>query len=468
MMPQGAILDGKYRIDRVLGRGGMGMVLQATHLQLRLPVAIKMLLPEMVNDELVVQRFVREARAAVRLKNEHVARVLDVGVFDDGAPYIVLEYLEGKDLSTFSSEHLPPGALIDLVLQACEALAEAHALGIVHRDIKPANFFIAQRPDGGHLLKLLDFGISKVRQTSPEHHLTGSAVVMGTPAYMSPEQMKSTRDVDGRSDIWAIGVVLYELTQGSSPFVAENLGAMAIKVATEPPPPMATMLPSGLAEIILRCLAKTPSQRFQNVAELAQALAPYAQSAMQAQVSVERACGVLGLSPIASAAATTLQRSSTPVTQPHHPPPRASRRTAAVAAAIGALASLALLYLALAPPGSDSAAPAPPRRVTPAVPPPTRSTPPPAPPLRRSAAVPILVDAQPTGLGAPAGVAAAPPAKAGLPPIEGADASPGPSVNTPRAAPRSKPPTEPATKQPAAAASKPAAKEGGDVLETRY
>src|SRR6185436_9016494 len=183
----GAVLAGRYRIDRVLGQGGMGIVVQAMHLQLHQSVAMKFLLPEVLENQQVVQRFLREAQAAVRLKSEHVARVIDVGSLESGAPYMVLEYLEGADLSIFPRSQLTVGGIIDLVLQACEALAEAHSLGIVHRDIKPANFFITRRADGTLLLKVLDFGISKIATTNGQ--LTATQTVMGTPAYMSPEQM---------------------------------------------------------------------------------------------------------------------------------------------------------------------------------------------------------------------------------------------------------------------------------------
>jgi len=202
IIPIGAVLAGRYRVERVLGQGGMGVVVKAMHLQLHQPVAMKFLLPEVLGNQQVVQRFLREAQAAVRLKSEHVARVIDVGSLESGAPYMVLEYLEGSDLSNFPRSQLSIGGVVDLVLQACEALAEAHSLGIVHRDIKPANFFITRGSDGTPMLKVLDFGISKSPVAGS--NLTATQSVMGTPAYMSPEQMRSSRDVDHRTDIWAL------------------------------------------------------------------------------------------------------------------------------------------------------------------------------------------------------------------------------------------------------------------------
>ena len=292
-VPIGAVLANRYRVDRVLGQGGMGVVVQATHLQLHQPVAMKFLLPEVVGNQQVVQRFLREAQAAVRLKSEHVARVIDVGSLESGAPYMVLEYLEGADLSSFAQMQLSPGGVVDLVLQACEALAEAHSLGIVHRDIKPANFFITRGSDGRLLLKVLDFGISKTPMASG--NLTATQAVMGTPAYMSPEQMRSSRDVDHRSDIWSLGVVLYELFQGAPPFGGDTFSSLVIQVVTNPLPKLTVQLPGNLDAIVYRCLEKDATKRFQNVAELAHALAPYAQSETQAAVSVQRTRSIVGL-----------------------------------------------------------------------------------------------------------------------------------------------------------------------------
>ena len=291
----GAVLAGRYRIDRVLGQGGMGIVVQAMHLQLHTPVAMKFLLPEVLGNQQVVQRFLREAQAAVRLRSEHVARVIDVGTLETGAPYMVLEYLDGCDLANFPRAQLSVGGVVDLMLQACEALAEAHSLGIVHRDIKPANFFIIRGPDGSPQLKVLDFGISKA--PSAQGNLTATQSVMGTPAYMSPEQMRSSRDVDHRSDIWALGIVLYELLQGMPPFGGETFSSMVLKVVNDPLPRLTVRLPGDLDAIVYRCLEKDPARRYQNIAELAQALAAYAQSETQAAISVQRTSSIMGTSP---------------------------------------------------------------------------------------------------------------------------------------------------------------------------
>jgi eukaryotic-like serine/threonine-protein kinase len=290
---EGETLAGKYCIERVLGAGGMGVVVAARHLQLDEHVAIKFLLPSMLANADAVARFVREARAAVKIRSEHVARVLDVGTLDTGAPFIVMEYLEGGDLAEWLARRgpLPIEQAVDFVLQACVALADAHSLGIVHRDLKPANLFCARRTDGEIVIKVLDFGISKMTGpagTGPADP-TKTSTVIGTPFYMSPEQMQSAKGVDARADLWALGVILFQLVTGAVPFTGESVPEIAIKVATMPPPSASALrrdLPPLLERVIGRCLEKDPSQRYSNVAELAVALAPLA--APRAKALVER------------------------------------------------------------------------------------------------------------------------------------------------------------------------------------
>ena len=229
----GEIFVDKYRVDAILGHGGMGVVALCTHLALNEQVAIKMLRRDVLDDADAVERFMREAQAASKLKSEYVARVTDVGRSEANVPYMVMEYLAGHDLDELLEERgtIQQPLAVELTLQACEALAEAHSLGIVHRDIKPANFFLTRGSDGAPLLKVLDFGISKAPTTGS--NLTATQSVMGTPAYMSPEQMRSSRDVDNRSDIWSLGIVLYELLQGAPPFGGDTFSSMVIKVVTD-------------------------------------------------------------------------------------------------------------------------------------------------------------------------------------------------------------------------------------------
>ncbi len=271
----------------------MGRVIRASHLYLHQPVAIKILLPNMAESQSTVARFLREAQATVKLRSEHIARVMDVGTLDDGSPFMVMEYLEGHDLNQILRAHGPQmaSAVVDLMLQASEGIAEAHAIGIVHRDIKPSNFFITRRPDGSNLLKILDFGISKTPQGVSE--LTGTQTIIGTPTYMAPEQMRTARSTDPRSDIWSMGVVMYQLLEGRPPFEAETYAELVLKVGTEPPQPIHVSLPPGLQGIVMRCLEKDPKNRIQNVGELARMLAPYASDPLSAQQSADRASRIL-------------------------------------------------------------------------------------------------------------------------------------------------------------------------------
>ncbi len=280
MVEPGQVLAGKYRVERVLGRGGMGVVVEAHHIQLDERVAIKFLLPEAVANQEAVARFLREARAAIKIKGHHVARITDVGTLDSGAPYMVMEYLQGQDLAGIVAEHgaLPVEQAVDLVVQTCEAIAEAHVLGIVHRDLKPANLFCVRGPDGLPTIKVLDFGISKMT-TADGLDVTRTTALLGSPLYMSPEQMTSAKTVDSRADIWALGVVLYELLAGRPPFDGETLPELSVRIATEAPLPLRNFrpdLPDGVEAIVFRCLEKNRDQRYGNVAELATALAEFA------------------------------------------------------------------------------------------------------------------------------------------------------------------------------------------------
>jgi serine/threonine-protein kinase len=277
---KGDVFGGRYEVDRVLGSGGMGMVIRAKHVRLDEMVAIKFLLPGACDGDRVA-RFEREARAAAKIKGDHVARVLDLGNLESGTPYIVMEYLEGEDLDQRLRRRgpLPVVEAIDFLTQACEAMAEAHALGIIHRDLKSSNLFVVRRPDGSERLKVLDFGIAKVTELAAndsEPSRTRTMVVMGSPSYMSPEQLKSSRDVDARTDVWALGVILHELLSGEPPFDGESLPDLYMNIAAGPPSRIGRSdVPEALEAVILRCLAKAKEQRYRNVAELALALAPF-------------------------------------------------------------------------------------------------------------------------------------------------------------------------------------------------
>jgi serine/threonine protein kinase len=347
---EGEILAGKYRVERVLGIGGMGVVVAAQHVQLDEKVAIKFLLPTMLRNQEVVGRFAREARAAVKIKSEHVARVFDVGTLEDGAPYMVMEFLEGVDLAAWLQRQgpLPIEQAVDFVLQACVAVANAHGLGVVHRDLKPANLFCTRGSDGQFVVKVLDFGISKVTSLSGAGtggSMTQTSAVMGSPYYMSPEQMQSAKDVDARTDIWALGVVLYELLTGGTPFAGESFAEIAIKVATAGFPSVRVFrpeTPARLEAVLLKCLEKNKELRYANVAELALALGDLgsrrSRASIEKVVDIIQASGLstsalaLPPSPLVGASSTKPSRGQTYGSEPPHAGLFASTGTMAPAA----------------------------------------------------------------------------------------------------------------------------------------
>jgi serine/threonine-protein kinase len=306
---EGQILAGKYRLERVLGSGGSGFVVAAWNVELEQRVAMKFLHPLSLAQADTAERFRREARAAAKIHSEHVAHVIDVGIMEGGIPFIVMEYLEGRDLC---AELAQPGLLpipeaLDFVLQAIEALAEAHSFGIVHRDLKPANLFIAKRTDGTRLVKVLDFGISKSLPGAGagELSLTTTSAFMGSPLYMSPEHVRSSKDVDTRTDIWSLGVIMYEMLTKQAPFMGDSIGAVCAALLSDVPAPMRSVradVAPELEAVILRCLAKNREERFSTVSELAAALAPFASPGSQLHVDrASRLLGALGLPPTPAA-----------------------------------------------------------------------------------------------------------------------------------------------------------------------
>lgn len=293
----GDVVAGKYEVERILGEGGMGVVVAARHRDLDQRVAVKFLLPEIAKRQDAAERFRREARAAVRITSEHVARVLDVGSSDDGVPYMVMEYLNGDDLAAElrTRGQLPVNEAVSYILQACEAVAEAHAAGIVHRDLKPANLFLAKRADGSRLVKVLDFGISKSTMggSMSDLALTTTSALIGSPLYMSPEQMHSAKSVDARTDIWSMGAIAFQLLAGRPPYVAESIPQLCSALLNDAPPRLAEFrndVHPELEAAILGALTKDRNQRFGSVADFARALAPFAP---ESRVHAERAGRVL-------------------------------------------------------------------------------------------------------------------------------------------------------------------------------
>jgi serine/threonine-protein kinase len=287
----GQIIAGKFRVDRILAEGGMGVVVAATHLHLDQTVALKLPRGEICENREALERFTREGKAAAQMKSEHVARVLDAGAADDGTPYMVMEYLEGHSLAKLLEMvgRLEVESAAEYAIQVCEGLAEAHARGIVHRDVKPDNLFLVERAPGRQIVKLLDFGISKL--SFLEKAALQTTIIMGSPCYMSPEQLRSTASVDHRTDLWSLGVTLFELLAGRCPFDGtQPMADLVVSILERPAPDVRAArpeIPEALAAIVARCLARDRDARFQSAAEVARALLPFAPE--HARETAERA-----------------------------------------------------------------------------------------------------------------------------------------------------------------------------------
>jgi serine/threonine-protein kinase len=283
----GEVLDGKYRIERLLGEGGMGAVAKATHLLRRAPVALKFMSPAVMAVGGAIERFVNEGVAASQIDSDHVVKVFDVGRMPNGAPYLVMEFLEGCDLSQLMAREgraIEPRRAVHLTLQVLRALQTAHAAGIVHRDMKPSNCFVIEKDGEPDFVKLVDFGISKVRTEDSEGRspqLTRTNSALGTPLYMSPEQARSPRDVDHRTDLYSVGAILYEMLSTRTPYTAESgeFTEILFKIFTTDPEPLRALrpdLPDALCAVVHRALARDPNARFATAQDMADALAPFA------------------------------------------------------------------------------------------------------------------------------------------------------------------------------------------------
>jgi serine/threonine-protein kinase len=315
----GDVLAGKYKVESTLGSGGMGMVVLVEHMELGQRMAIKLMTPGVSHDPQSITRFLREARAAAGIHSEHVVRIFDVGTLDVGSPYMVMELLRGEDLAQLLTtvDRLPIHEAVDYVLQACHAIAEAHAMGIVHRDLKPSNLFLTRRSDGTALVKVLDFGISKAMNPEKDGqfaaNLTATSAIMGSPLYMSPEQVRNAKQVDARADIWSLGVILHELLTGTPAFNADTLPGICAAIIADDVPPLRSLRPEAPVEleaIVAKCLEKSVNSRFQTVRELMAALKSFASTDLR-----------LGSKSVAS----TMQSNKNPKVEGAEPSSRRSR-----------------------------------------------------------------------------------------------------------------------------------------------
>lgn len=336
----------KYRVEGLVGEGGTGIVLAATHVQLGQRVALKFLRRALASEDLRT-RFSREARAMTLIESDHVVSVLDAGALDDGSPYIVLEHLEGRDLARVLKEDgpLPVEEAVDCVLHVCEALRHAHAAGIVHRDLKPANLLLTRQRDGAVHVKVVDFGISKFLDPNltgegNRHDVTAAHDVLGSPRFMAPEQLRSSRDVDGRADLWSVGAVLFQLITGKYAFEGVGNAQATIAVLTRDALRLSSLaphVPPELDAIVARCLEKDLRRRFQTAEELAMALAPFASSRARESIDLR----VLPPEPlrIPVASSSTNAAADAPASDQELPRPRRSglSKLAVLAVVLGAV-----------------------------------------------------------------------------------------------------------------------------------
>jgi serine/threonine protein kinase len=364
--PPGEIVGGKYRLTRFLAAGGMGSVYEAQHTVVKRRVAVKFLRADLAVERASLARFQREAQSAGALESEHIAAALDFGIADDGSPFIVMEYLVGESLSSLLEREgrLPPGRAADLVLQACRGVETAHASGIVHRDLKPQNLFVSRRQDGTDLVKVLDFGVAKLEAEDQGAGTTRTGTVLGTPAYMSPEQARGEKVIEHRSDVYSLGAILYELLSGEKPHPGDSPNAVLYHIATHAPVPLTGFvpdLPEGLVDSIERAIAREPSERQPSAAALAEELRAFAvrevHPAPKPEPSAPAASEGSQPTVLASGQAPSLAVSAVDTARPSAPGKRRGIATAVAWGAVGAALAVGIGWASR--PGSDASRGAP-------------------------------------------------------------------------------------------------------------
>jgi eukaryotic-like serine/threonine-protein kinase len=352
----GEIVGGKYRVVRFLAAGGMGVVYEALHTVVRRRFAVKFLRPDLAEKRESLARFQREAEAAGALESENLTAAVDFGIAVDGSPFIVMEYLSGESVESLlvREGRVPLGRAADLVVQACRGIQAAHASGIVHRDLKPQNLFVCRREDGTDLLKVLDFGIAKLEAADQKSAATLTGTVLGTPAYMSPEQARGEKTVDHRADVYALGAILYELVSGKKPHPGDSHNAILHHIATQPAVPFDSIEPDQPAELgraISRALSSDPAERFETAELFGQAILGFAKRDVWPEVkSAVSNAGIEDSAPT-ELAGDARERAKAPTNEIQAAPSRRSsapRASAgrAIALGLGGAGVLAVLWLA--------------------------------------------------------------------------------------------------------------------------